>query len=154
MPSKGYALYKVEKKLFLIPVAYEFADTKFVGFDQSGTIYKIGRLNDAQKAWLKKNNPIQDSKVRDYIFAEDYFAYKVPLSQIPKGKPYTQLPGGGGVYKETRKYNYLPDLFKNETFLRALGNHGSFLENYNSVKKIVKEAVEDFILKKKLKFQA
>jgi len=154
MPSKGYALYRVEKELFLIPVAYEFADTKFVGFDQSGTVYKIGRLNDVQKIWLKSHDPRNDSKVRDYIFAEDYFAHKVPLSQIPKGKPYTQLPGGGGVYKETRKYNYLPDLFKNETFLNALGRHGDFSEGYNSVKKIVKEAVEDFILKKKLKFQA
>jgi hypothetical protein len=142
MAYKGFALYKKDKELFLFGVAYEYAESRFVGFDDA-EVYKINKLNQVQKDWLKTHDPRQGQKTKNLIFIDNYYLARVDFKDIPKGKPYTQLVGGGGVYKETRKYQNLADLFKNETFLKALERYGTFSENYASVKKIIKEMVDN-----------
>lgn len=142
MVNRGFALYRKEKDLYLIPVAYEYADTKFVGFNNTGDVYKISKLSEKQKEWLKSNDPSKNEKTKGYTFVGDYYIYKVLFKDFPKGRPYTQLPGGGGVYKETRKYNFIPSLFTNQTFLRALENYGTFTEGHSFVRKLIKEELD------------
>jgi len=151
MANRGFALYRKEKNLYLIPVAYEYADTKFVGFDNTGDVYKINKLSEKQKEWLKSNDPSKNVKTKGYTFVGDYYVYKVFFKDLPKGRLYTQLPGGGGVYKETRKYNFIPSLFTNKTFLRALENYGTFTEGHSFVRKLIREAIDNLIYKKKMK---
>lgn len=142
MANRGFALYKRGNDLYILSVAYEYADSKFVGFDESGDVFKINKLSDKQKEWLKNHDPKQSEKAKNYIFIGDYFLYRVAFSDFPKGKPYTQLPGGGGVYKETRKYNLIYDVFKNDTILSAIEKYGTFNEGYAIVKNLIKEEVE------------
>lgn len=151
MANRGFALYRKEKNLYLIPVAYEYADAKFVGFDNAGDVYKISKLSEKQKEWLKSNDPSKNEKTKGYTFVGDYYTYKVFFKDLPKGRPYTQLPGGGGVYKETRKYNFIPSLFTNQTFLRALENYGTFTEGRSFVRKLIRETIEKLIYTKKMK---
>jgi hypothetical protein len=149
MANKGFALYKRDNNLYILSVAYEYGISKFVGFDENGELYKIGKLNDTQKEWLKTHNPKLNEKTKSLIFIDDYYLTKSLFNNFPKGKMYTQLPGGGGIYKETRKYNSIYDLFANKVFLKSLERHGSFNENFDLVKKTIKKVInEDFQIKK------
>ncbi len=149
MANKGFALYRRDKDLYLLSVAYEYADTRFVGFDINGEVLKINKLNDKQKEWLKTHDSKQSEKTRDYIFLGDYYVYGAALQGFPSGKPYTQLPGGGGVYKETRKAQNIYELFKNETFLRALEKYGTFNEGRKILRQLIKEEVAKAVSAKK-----
>jgi len=149
MANKGFALYKEGKNLYIFSVAYEYEDSRFVGFDEKGDVFKINKLNPEQKEWLKTHDYRQDEKTKHYIFIGDYYLNKVKYEDFPKGKPYTQLPGGGGVYKETRKINFVINLFSNKTILKAIENYGSFQESYNIVRKVIREAIDKLIYKKK-----
>ena len=144
---KGFALYKRDGDLYILGVAYEYPDSQFVGFDPNGEVFKIHKLNDTQREWLKTHDPAQNKKTSNLTFLKDYYLSKVTLGEsFPTGKPYTQLPGGGGVYKETRKYHFINDLFDNETILRAIEKYGMFNEGYNILKSIIKEAVNNVVL--------
>jgi len=145
MANKGFALYKRGNDLYILSVAYEYADTRFVGFDDKAEVFKVNKLNDEQKEWLKTHDPKKNDKTKNYIFVKDYYLYRVMFKDFPKGKPYTQLPGGGGVYKETRKFNFVYDLFKNDTILRAIENYGTFNEGYFLIKRLIKEEVEKML---------
>lgn len=126
MAHRGFALYKKDGDLYLMSVAYEYPDTRFVGFNNTSDIYKI-----------EKNK--NDKNLSNFISIGDYILYKVQFGNFPKGKPYTQLPGGGGVYKETRKYNNVYELFDNFTFLKAVEKYISINESNLFLKKLVSE---------------
>lgn len=143
--NNGFALYSREGELFFIPVAYEYPINKFVGFSENDLVYKISKLNDNQKNWLKNNDPKINEKTKNIIFVGDYYLKKLPFENFPKGKPYTQLPGGGGVFKETRKYNFVNDLFYNPTIIKAIEKYGVFSENYKTIKKLIKESVDEYV---------
>jgi len=149
MVDNGFALYKRDGDLYLMPVAYEYNDTKFVGFQNVGYVYKINKINDKQREWLKHNDPQAHPKAKLCIFFANYYICKVFLKDFPKGKMYTQLPGGGGVYKETRKCNYVEQLFSNSTFLKAVENHGVFNETMQFISKTIKSVLEETVFLKK-----
>lgn len=141
MANKGFALYRRDDGLYVLSVAYEYADTRFVGFDEMGVVFKISKLDETQKDWLRTHDPKKYDKTKNVIFFGDYYAKQIMFQNFPKGKPYSQLPGGGGVYKETRKCNSVYDLFKNDTILRAIEKYGIFGEGYKVVKELVKEEI-------------
>ncbi|MFA6990371.1 MAG: hypothetical protein WC197_09900, partial [Candidatus Gastranaerophilaceae bacterium] len=142
-----FALYKKNKDLYILNVSYEYGDSKFVGFNRNGEAYRIHKLNDEQRKWLETHNYREGSKTKNLIFIGDYYLSKEVFlpEEFPKGKPYTQLPGGGGVYKETRKYNFIYDLFKNPTIIKAIENYGTFNEGYSAVRKIIREMIENVL---------
>jgi len=150
MANKGYALYQKEGKLYLFTVKYEYIESRFVGFDDFGETFLIRKLNDEQKQWKATHDVKKDEKLKNLIFIGDYYLTRILYKDFPKGKPYTQLPGGGGVYKETRKYNNIYELFKNETFLRALEKYSTFKEGYNIVRDLIREAIGSLIFTRKI----
>ncbi len=149
MANKGYALYQKNGELYLFTVKYEYTESRFVGFDDFGETFRIRKLNEEQKQWKATHDAKKNEKTKNLIFIGDYYLVRVLFNNFPIGKPYTQLPGGGGVYKETRKYTNIYELFKNETFLRALEKYSTFKEGYNIVKKIIKEMVESVLKQEK-----
>jgi len=149
MTNKGFALYKKGADLYILSVAYEYPDSRFVGFDNTKEVFKVNKLSDEQKDWLKSHDPRQHEKTKNHIFLKDYYLSKVLFQDFPTGKPYTQLPGGGGVYKETRKYNFIYDLFDNETVLRAIDKYGTTNEARNIIKQIIREEIDKLVYTKK-----
>ncbi|MFA5067162.1 MAG: hypothetical protein WC466_03885 [Candidatus Izemoplasmatales bacterium] len=124
MENMGFSLYKKDGVLYIIKVAYEYPDARFVGFSNQET-YRIYKLSDEQKKYREKNP--NSEKLRNINFFGDFYYIRIlPFENFPTGKPYTQLPGGGGVYKETRKCQGVQDLFKNPTIIRALNKYTTF----------------------------
>ena len=138
---RGLALYKKDDKMYAFHVKYEYAETRFVGFDETQNAYIIRKLSDEQKEWLKTHNPKDFPKTKNLFFVGDYYASIVMLNEYPKGKPYTQLQGGGGVFKITRNISNVVELLKNPTVIKALEKHGKFNEGYEMVKEIIRESV-------------
>ena len=151
MANKGYALYQKNGELYLFTVKYEYTESRFVGFDDFGEIFRIRKLNEEQKQWKATHDVRKNEKTKNLIFIGDYYLARVGFSNFPLGKPYTQLPGGGGVYKETRKYTNIYELFKNETFLRALDKYSTFKEGYRTIRNLIREAINKLIYTKKMK---
>ena len=131
---KGFALYKRGGDLYVITVGYEY--DRFVGFDKNADVYLVKKINETQKEWLKIHD-VKELKKSLIFVDKDYYLEKVLIENMPKGTYYTQLPGGGGVYKETRKCRFVNELFKNETILRAIEKYGIFNEGRVLLKKIM-----------------
>ena len=139
----GFALYSKNGKLYIFNVDFEYPGSKYVGFDKSVEGYEVKKLNDVQREWLKTHDTKQDVKTKNIIFVGEYFLTRVPIGEIPKGTYYTQMPGGGGVFKVTRQMNDVRELFKNLTSLTAIEKYGKFNESY--LRNIIKETVSQII---------
>lgn len=142
MESKGFALYKKGDTLYIVRVAYEYPETRFVGLSDT-EIYRIHKTTEEQKTFQQKNPT--HPKLSNISFVGDFYYIRTsPFTEFPKGKPYTQLPGGGGVFKETRKCHKVKDMFTNPTVLRAFDKYATFKKKKNireQIRRIVSEEV-------------
>ena len=119
----GYALYSKKGRMYILEVLYEYVDSKFVGFRRKGELYP----GEAYEIKLI-DGELKIGKIR---LTNEY------RERVPVGKKYTQLPGGGGGFKESRKYNNIIKLFHNETIKGVLERFFGLQE----VRKVVKENV-------------
>ena len=124
----GLALYARKKqkngRLFVFEVFYEYANDMFVGFRKPddkyyGNVYEIKKVGENDYKYIYWD--ISDEKRNDF----------------PVGIKYTQLEGGGGGYKATRKIRSMDALMKNPT---TQGIIKRFFES-DVVRKFVKEQV-------------
>ena len=131
----GLALYSKKGKMYVFEVAYEYADSMYVGF-------------------RKKDEPYQGNfyiiKPEDGI----YKIYKMNLSgesrnKAPIGKKYTQLPGGGGGYKATRQYTNPAQMIQNSTVKGILDRFFGIEEVRKNIRKEVDSVFENQMKKKK-----
>lgn len=144
------ALYKKNNNLYLIGVLFEDNRDKFIAFDKFHTPLIIKKLSVKQKNWLKNNDHTKSDKTKNCIFVGEYYLKPQKISEEnPKGKAYTQLPGGGGVYKITRQHNFsnVKNLFKNTTFLKAVEKYGEFKDEFmkenENIKQFVRETIKN-----------
>lgn len=139
----GFALYSKDESIYAFPVGYEYPDKRFVGFDSKGQVFLIKRMSDEQKEWLKTNDPKKFEKTKNLIFAGDYYAGSMYWDEAirPTGKPYTQLPGGGGCYKATRNINDIPTLLRNPTVVGVLDRF--FLKGEAELRRFVQQVLTE-----------
>ena len=142
---RGYALYSKDDSMFALPVGYEYPDKRFVGFDPKDQVFLIKKLSDEQREWLKTNDPKEHDKTKNFIFSGDYYAASIYWNEFtrPTGKPYTQLPGGGGCYKVTRKMDNIVELMHNDTVKRVLDRF--FLTNEELFREEVRKTLKNNI---------
>lgn len=103
---KGFALYSKDKRMFIFEVLYEFPETQFVGFKRKNEPY---------------NGDFFEIKQQDEVFKiSKMFLSDKSRWNAPIGKKYTQLPGGGQIYKVTRQVEYVQDIIKKEPVIKML----------------------------------
>lgn len=173
MPKGGLALYrnKALKKFFAFRVLYEYADTKFVGFDPNyayridsadaflGRLfnqfsytnpkdgitrhYSYDKMTPEQKEWLKNGGYKKFyPNMKSTRLVGDYVIYPVDM-QPPKGTLYTQMPGGGGVFKITRNIKDISELLKNPSVIKALDKWGADVINEDFARKVVRSVINE-----------
>jgi hypothetical protein len=121
----GLALYEKDNRMFVLEVSYEFADSKFVGFRKRDDIY---------------NGNLYEIKPRD----GGYSIIRIDLGMksrenAPIGKKYTQLPGGGATYKQTRQFTNPSQMVLDKTVKGVLDRFFGIQEMRNIIKKMINE---------------
>ena len=130
------ALYSKNGRMFVFEVSYEFPESMFVGF---------------RKKDEKYNGNFYEIKPNEGF----YKVYRIDLPDssrwnVPIGKKYTQLPGGGGGYKVTRQYDNVLKMLQSSTVIKILNNFFLKAEAFFVVRNLIRETIDNLIFTRKI----